>query len=200
MENNSHIPLTGKHSCGDLHSRLKTRKLLGVGETDDGDVHRSKLSQILGHSDQLYIQLPGGLRAWQIVLASLFTIMSVWAFLFPSNYFMFMFETDGSNFTLPIRLYASAISSLSLIYWFTVQASDRETIRMVLLSSVVFFSLQILVLVTCWLPWMSSQPRVSVMCSLLAFSLRILTICISCWYYWLTNKDGSSRKEVKYYQ
>ncbi|KAH3857725.1 hypothetical protein DPMN_100338, partial [Dreissena polymorpha] len=31
-----------KHSSGDLHSRLKTRKLLGVGETDDGDVHRSK--------------------------------------------------------------------------------------------------------------------------------------------------------------
>ena len=33
-----------KHSSGDLHSRLKTRKLLGVGETDDGDVHRSKVS------------------------------------------------------------------------------------------------------------------------------------------------------------
>jgi hypothetical protein len=32
-----------KHSSGDLHSRLKTRKLLGVGETDDGDVHRSKV-------------------------------------------------------------------------------------------------------------------------------------------------------------
>lgn len=31
-------------SSGDLHSRLKTRKLLGVGETDDGDVHRSKVS------------------------------------------------------------------------------------------------------------------------------------------------------------
>ena len=33
-----------KHSSGDLHSRLKTRKLLGVGETDDGDVHRSKVN------------------------------------------------------------------------------------------------------------------------------------------------------------
>lgn len=33
-------------SSGDLHSRLKTRKLLGVGETDDGDVHRSKVSNL----------------------------------------------------------------------------------------------------------------------------------------------------------
>ncbi|GBO06066.1 hypothetical protein AVEN_114588-1, partial [Araneus ventricosus] len=31
-----------KHSSGDLHSRLKTRKILGVGETDNGDIHRSK--------------------------------------------------------------------------------------------------------------------------------------------------------------
>ena len=37
-----------KHSSGDLHSRLKTRKLLGVGETDDGDVHRSKVRKTAG--------------------------------------------------------------------------------------------------------------------------------------------------------
>ncbi|XP_060580953.1 uncharacterized protein LOC132737636 isoform X1 [Ruditapes philippinarum] len=70
--------LEKKHSSGDLHSRLKTRKLLGVGETDDGDVHRSKLSQILGHSDQLYIRLPSGLRFWQIILAVVFSILSLW--------------------------------------------------------------------------------------------------------------------------
>ncbi|CAL1279333.1 unnamed protein product [Larinioides sclopetarius] len=34
--------LERKHSSGDLHSRLKTRKILGVGETDNGDIHRSK--------------------------------------------------------------------------------------------------------------------------------------------------------------
>lgn len=33
-----------KHSSGDLQSRLKTRKILGVGETDNGDIHRSKVS------------------------------------------------------------------------------------------------------------------------------------------------------------
>ncbi len=34
-----------KHSQTDLVSRLKTRKILGVGgEDDDGEVHRSKVS------------------------------------------------------------------------------------------------------------------------------------------------------------
>ncbi|CAL1548084.1 unnamed protein product, partial [Lymnaea stagnalis] len=65
MSEQKYINTERKHSSGDLHSRLKTRKLLGVGETDDGDIHRSKLSQILGHSDQLYIRLPYGLRIWQ---------------------------------------------------------------------------------------------------------------------------------------
>uniref|UniRef100_A0A5F9CJY3 Tumor protein p53-inducible protein 11 n=1 Tax=Oryctolagus cuniculus TaxID=9986 RepID=A0A5F9CJY3_RABIT len=36
-------PLMKKHSQTDLVSRLKTRKVLGVGgEDDDGEVHRSK--------------------------------------------------------------------------------------------------------------------------------------------------------------
>ncbi|KAK1785063.1 hypothetical protein P4O66_018491, partial [Electrophorus voltai] len=38
-----HPPLMKKHSQTDLVSRLKTRKILGVGgEDDDGEVHRSK--------------------------------------------------------------------------------------------------------------------------------------------------------------
>lgn len=37
-------PLMKKHSQTDLVSRLKTRKILGVGgEDDDGEVHRSKV-------------------------------------------------------------------------------------------------------------------------------------------------------------
>jgi len=39
-----------KLSSGDLHSRLKTRKLLGVGETPDGDVHRSKVLYVAQRS------------------------------------------------------------------------------------------------------------------------------------------------------
>ena len=37
--------LCRKPSSADLQSRLKSRKLLGVGATDDGmDIHRSKVS------------------------------------------------------------------------------------------------------------------------------------------------------------
>ncbi|MGH0122299.1 UNVERIFIED_CONTAM: hypothetical protein FKN15_033316 [Acipenser sinensis] len=43
MATKSHPPLMKKHSQSDLVSRLKTRKILGVGgEDDDGEVHRSK--------------------------------------------------------------------------------------------------------------------------------------------------------------
>ncbi|CAL8291286.1 unnamed protein product [Boreogadus saida] len=43
MSNKQHPPLMKKHSQTDLVSRLKTRKILGVGgEDDDGEVHRSK--------------------------------------------------------------------------------------------------------------------------------------------------------------
>ena len=44
MSNKQHPPLMKKHSQSDLVSRLKTRKILGVGgEDDDGEVHRSKV-------------------------------------------------------------------------------------------------------------------------------------------------------------
>lgn len=40
-------PLMKKHSQTDLVSRLKTRKILGVGgEDDDGEVHRSKVRPV----------------------------------------------------------------------------------------------------------------------------------------------------------
>lgn len=45
MSSKPHPPLMKKHSQTDLISRLKSRKILGVGgEDDDGEVHRSKVS------------------------------------------------------------------------------------------------------------------------------------------------------------
>ncbi|BFZ05180.1 hypothetical protein BsWGS_08219 [Bradybaena similaris] len=135
--------LEKKHSSGDLHSRLKTRKLLGVGETDDGDIHRSKLSQILGHSDQLYIKLPYGLRLWQILMALMFTMTGLWALVRPSHIFQTTLDTNVDDMTsLPVRLYGGAVLSLSVVYWMTLNSQDRDIIRMCLLSSIVYFGIQ----------------------------------------------------------
>uniref|UniRef100_A0A8C7DZ25 Tumor protein p53-inducible protein 11 n=1 Tax=Naja naja TaxID=35670 RepID=A0A8C7DZ25_NAJNA len=62
-------PLMKKHSQTDLVSRLKTRKILGVGgEDDDGEVHRSKISQVLGNEIKFAVREPLGLRAYVVKL------------------------------------------------------------------------------------------------------------------------------------
>lgn len=56
MTSKPHPPLMKKHSQTDLISRLKSRKILGVGgEDDDGEVHRSKvrLRHAMFYSSQL---------------------------------------------------------------------------------------------------------------------------------------------------
>lgn len=61
-----------KSSCSDLQSRLKVRKMLGVGDTAG-----SKISQILGHSDHLIFQLPPKLTIWLLLSAVLFSCFTV---------------------------------------------------------------------------------------------------------------------------
>ncbi|KRZ15322.1 Tumor protein p53-inducible protein 11, partial [Trichinella zimbabwensis] len=62
VKNNSTI-YDGKESLRDLQSRLKTRKVLGVGEIrNEGDVYRSKISQVLGYWIPAQSQLPRGLQ------------------------------------------------------------------------------------------------------------------------------------------
>ncbi|XP_046572141.1 tumor protein p53-inducible protein 11-like isoform X2 [Haliotis rubra] len=188
--------LEKKHSSGDLHSRLKTRKLLGVGETDDGDVHRSKLSQILGHSDQLYIRLPQGLRVWQCLLAAMFTIIALWALVFPAHLFDISFETEeGKYLTLPVRLYGAALLSLSCLHWNTLQSQDRDVIRGSLLSSVIYFSLQTLVS-ACSFPARESQPYIPIA----MFCCRIVLIILSSYFYWMMGRDHWRSKDARYYR
>ncbi|XP_069134031.1 tumor protein p53-inducible protein 11-like isoform X2 [Argopecten irradians] len=188
--------LEKKHSSGDLHSRLKTRKLLGVGETDDGDVHRSKLSQILGHSDQLYVRLPPGLRIWHIFLATVFSAIAVWAFMFPAHLFDSTFNTDeGQNLRLPVRLYGTALICLSMIFWNTLNTVDKDIIRLVLLSSVIFFTLQTIVSALC-------VPLSTSLCTapILWLCARLVTIGISSYFYWLLTKDSKPREHWTLYR
>ena len=65
-----------KSSCGDLQSRLKVRKVLGVGDAS-GSTASSKISQILGQSDHLIFQLPPNLATWLIVTTALFSCFTL---------------------------------------------------------------------------------------------------------------------------
>ncbi|XP_071122836.1 tumor protein p53-inducible protein 11-like isoform X4 [Mytilus edulis] len=186
-----------KHSSGDLHSRLKTRKLLGVGETDDGDVHRSKLSQILGHSDQLYVRLPPGLKIWQLVLALIFTVIALWAFIFPSHLYETTFgdTSDDKHIVLPIRLYGITLICLSLVFWFMVKAVDKELIRLLLLCSIIYFTLHTIVSAIC-VPLSTSFCAIP----LLLLCTRLVAICISSYFYWIMTRDWRPKDQWKLYR
>ncbi|EAW68056.1 tumor protein p53 inducible protein 11, isoform CRA_c [Homo sapiens] len=103
-------PLMKKHSQTDLVSRLKTRKILGVGgEDDDGEVHRSKISQVLGNEIKFTIREPLGLRVWQFVSAVLFSGIAIMALAFPDQLYDAVFDGAQVTSKTPIRLYGGAL-------------------------------------------------------------------------------------------
>lgn len=189
--------LEKKHSSGDLHSRLKSRKLLGVGETDDGDVHRSKLSQILGHSDQLYVRLPNGLRIWQFVLALLFTVIAAWALIFPQHlYETAIHAVEHQCITLPIRFYGAALLSLAWVFWSTLHAIDRDVIKTSLLTSIIYFTAHILVTSI----FMVLSTLTDTTSPIMLLVCAVIIISPSCYYYWAVNKEGRSKEGQGYHR
>uniref|UniRef100_A0A2K5NRD7 Tumor protein p53-inducible protein 11 n=3 Tax=Cercopithecidae TaxID=9527 RepID=A0A2K5NRD7_CERAT len=103
-------PLMKKHSQTDLVSRLKTRKILGVGgEDDDGEVHRSKISQVLGNEIKFTVREPLGLRVWQFVSAVLFSGIAIMALAFPDQLYDAVFDGAQVTSKTPIRLYGGAL-------------------------------------------------------------------------------------------
>ncbi|XP_016421595.1 tumor protein p53-inducible protein 11-like [Sinocyclocheilus rhinocerous] len=128
-------PLMKKHSQTDLVSRLKSRKVLGVGgEDDDGEVHRSKISQMLGNEMKFAVREPIGLRLWLLVSAVLFTSTSLMALAFPSQLYEIIFEITTSR--ISIRLYGGALllTSITLLEMGTLSNG-----AIVLLLSETFF-------------------------------------------------------------
>uniref|UniRef100_A0A670JGD4 Tumor protein p53-inducible protein 11 n=1 Tax=Podarcis muralis TaxID=64176 RepID=A0A670JGD4_PODMU len=119
-------PLMKKHSQTDLVSRLKTRKILGVGgEDDDGEVHRSKISQVLGNEIKFAVKEPLGLRVWQFVTAVMFSGVAIMALAFPEQLYDAVFEEESVNSKTPIRLYGGALLSECIAAWLT-DCSSRD--------------------------------------------------------------------------
>ncbi|KAL2076939.1 hypothetical protein ACEWY4_027452 [Coilia grayii] len=137
-------PLMKKHSQTDLVSRLKTRKVLGVGgEDDDGEVHRSKISQVLGNESKYAVREPIGLRVWIFLSAVLFTLIALTALVFPSQLYEVVFEPSTTS--ISIRLYGGALLSISLILWNGVYAVEKAVMQWTLLTEASYCALQFLV-------------------------------------------------------
>ncbi|KAE8606291.1 hypothetical protein XENTR_v10010664 [Xenopus tropicalis] len=139
-------PLMKKHSQTDLVSRLKTRKILGVGgEDDDGEVHRSKISQVLGNEIKFAVREPLGLRLWQFLSAVIFTGIAVMALTFPDQLYAAVFDSGPVSSKTSTRLYGGALFSISLIIWNSMYTAEKVIIRWTLLTEACYLGIQLLV-------------------------------------------------------
>ncbi|XP_061630824.1 tumor protein p53-inducible protein 11-like [Phyllopteryx taeniolatus] len=146
MASKPHPPLMKKHSQTDLISRLKSRKILGVGgEDDDGEVHRSKISQMLGNEMKFAVREPIGLRMWLLTSAVGFTAIALMALVFPNHLYEVVFEEELSPTSLSVRLYGGALLSLALIMWNGLYTAEKSVIQWTLLSEACYFAVQFLV-------------------------------------------------------
>uniref|UniRef100_F6T7A6 Tumor protein p53-inducible protein 11 n=12 Tax=Cercopithecidae TaxID=9527 RepID=F6T7A6_MACMU len=173
-------PLMKKHSQTDLVSRLKTRKILGVGgEDDDGEVHRSKISQVLGNEIKFTVREPLGLRVWQFVSAVLFSGIAIMALAFPDQLYDAVFDGAQVTSKTPIRLYGGALLSISLIMWNALYTAEKVIIRWTLLTEACYFGVQFLV-VTATL----AETGLMSLGILLLLVSRLLFVAISIYYYY----------------
>nr|XP_055137807.1 tumor protein p53-inducible protein 11 isoform X2 [Symphalangus syndactylus] len=173
-------PLMKKHSQTDLVSRLKTRKILGVGgEDDDGEVHRSKISQVLGNEIKFTVREPLGLRVWQFVSAVLFSGIAIMALAFPDQLYDAVFDGAQVTSKTPIRLYGGALLSISLIMWNALYTAEKVIIRWTLLTEACYFGVQFLV-VTATL----AETGLMSLGILLLLVSRLLFVVISIYYYY----------------
>uniref|UniRef100_A0A8C1T392 Tumor protein p53-inducible protein 11 n=1 Tax=Cyprinus carpio TaxID=7962 RepID=A0A8C1T392_CYPCA len=176
-----HPPLMKKHSQTDLVSRLKTRKILGVGgEDDDGEVHRSKihnqsLPSFLTDSDVFPFS-----RLWILFSAVVFTVMALMALAFPNQLYEVVFDQEQTATSVSIRLYGGAILSLSLIMWNGLYTAEKVIIQWTLLSEACYFAIQFLV-TSVTLVELDSLPNAAIL--LLLSRIFFLTVTLSYYYH-----------------
>uniref|UniRef100_UPI00398EA6CA tumor protein p53-inducible protein 11-like n=1 Tax=Pristiophorus japonicus TaxID=55135 RepID=UPI00398EA6CA len=142
-----HSNLLKKHSQTDLVSRLKSRRILGVGgKDDDGEIHRSKISQMLGNDFKFALHEPFGLRYWQLISAVTFSIAGILALVFPRMLHGWLFQEEYRlSCKASLGLYGGALISISLIQWNAFYTSEKAIIRWTLLSETCYFAVEFLV-------------------------------------------------------
>ncbi|VDP10306.1 unnamed protein product [Soboliphyme baturini] len=129
-----------KNSSSDLHSRLKTRKVLGVGERrEDGNVYRSKVSQILGHSDFIDQKLPRGFGLSIDLNLIYFVVLGLLYMCYPQiTAFETSFATKANN--QYVRLFGAALLVQAFVYHGIVSTNDSCIISIGVLSCCLFYT------------------------------------------------------------
>uniref|UniRef100_A0A3B3RKA1 Tumor protein p53-inducible protein 11 n=1 Tax=Paramormyrops kingsleyae TaxID=1676925 RepID=A0A3B3RKA1_9TELE len=182
MASKPHPPLMKKHSQTDLVSRLKTRKILGVGgEDDDGEVHRSKISQMLGNEIKFAVREPMGLSGQAFLRETSEALAFLQALAFPGQLSEMVFEEELSSSIISIRLYGGALLSISLIMWNGLYTAEKVIIQWTLLTEACYFTVQFLVMTATFIE-MGSASNSGILLLLSRVLFLIITLC---YYYHL---------------
>lgn len=122
-----------KRSFDDAQSRLKCRKLLGIGGKEP-----SKVLQVLGSHESYFISIPRGYETWQVVVPVFLSVVSIMLFIFPSYCLRAMGDSkESTSFAgaLCCRLLASALIGIAGISWGTKPTTILSIKRILLLHS-----------------------------------------------------------------
>jgi len=183
-----------KHSSGDLHSRLKTRRILGVDQTDNGDIHRSKISQLLGHNEHLHVRFPKFYSTFYIFLASYLCVVGALNLLTPRMRIGITFTSTADQLydgdVILKRFYGSSILGLGATFLAFYGTNNKQEARSFML--VAFFLYVTRLLITgsnIGFLWSSNKLE------LILTTLVESTICgTCCWFY---RTIGSSTSGIR---
>lgn len=120
-----------RRSFDDAQSRLKCRKLLGIGGKEP-----SKVLQVLGSHESYFISIPRGYETWQVVVPSFLSVVSIMLLIFPSQCLRALGDTkDCSSFAVSLccRLLASALLGIVGISWGTKPTTISSIKRILIL-------------------------------------------------------------------
>lgn len=125
-----------KRSFDDAQSRLKSRKILGLGGKES-----SKILQVLGNCEHLETKLPDGLSIWLTLSSMVFLIMSVGCLiLFKPFSYILAVDLTSRVIVMEVRLLGATFAGLAGLTWLTNMVSYL-VIRNVLLSHIIYFGL-----------------------------------------------------------
>ncbi|XP_022780004.1 uncharacterized protein LOC111321399 isoform X1 [Stylophora pistillata] len=122
-----------RRSFDDAQSRLKCRKLLGIGGKEP-----SKVLQVLGSHESYFISIPRGYETWQVVVPVFLTVVSIMLMIFPSYCLRALGDSkESTSFagSLCCRLLASALIGIAGISWETKPITISSIKRILLLHS-----------------------------------------------------------------